>query len=152
MTKQLRRLRSSAQRMPVVAGLTAMLLIGAMGAHVSGGGLVQRAVADAALPVTVPTGPITDIGWAVCAAGGGLVRAKGVLSCNRVAFNLYRVVFPVPVSACSYLATIGLPGPGFPPPGEISVAGDPSPFVINVATYNGAGASTPGFFHIEVNC
>lgn len=93
--------------------------------------------------------------WAVVDAGGGLVRSFGATNSVQVTVGIYRVLFDTNVTDCAYVATIGLPGAGNPPAGEIAVASDPAnPNAVRVDTYGSAGAGNPADrpFHLAVHC
>ena len=90
--------------------------------------------------------------WAVVDDNGVLVRSFRATNSVHVAVGIYRVFFDTNVSGCAYVATIGLPGQGNPPPGEISVASSPIPNGVRVDTANNAGAPADRPFHLAVHC
>ena len=90
--------------------------------------------------------------WAVVDAGGNLIRGLGAVASSRSSAGVYEVLFNRNVTYCAYVATIGLPGQGNPPPGEISVASSPKPNGVRVDTANSAGAPADRPFHLAVHC
>jgi hypothetical protein len=90
--------------------------------------------------------------WAVVDANGNLVRDLGANVSSRLNVGVYEVRFNRDVTGCAYVATIGLPGQGNPPPGEISVASSPNPNGVRVDTANNAGAPADRPFHLAVHC
>ncbi len=90
--------------------------------------------------------------WAVVDANGNLIRDLGAIASNRLNAGVYEVRFNRNVTHCAYVATIGLPGQGNPPPGEISVASSPNPNGVRVDTANNAGAPADLPFHLAVHC
>ena len=90
--------------------------------------------------------------WAVVDANGNLIRDLGAIASNRLNAGVYEVRFNRTVTRCAYVATIGLPGQGNPPPGEISVASSPNPNGVRVDTANNAGAPADLPFHLAVHC
>ena len=90
--------------------------------------------------------------WAVVDAAGNLIRNLGAVASSRLASGVYEVRFNKNVTHCAYVATIGLPGQGNPPPGEISVASSPNANGVRVDTANDAGAPADRPFHLAVHC
>lgn len=91
--------------------------------------------------------------FAVVRANGELVRGCNALEAEPGdGDGVYRVLFSQNVSRCAWVATIGLPNDGVPPPGEISVAGLINPNAVQVRTFisNGNPADRP--FHLAVHC
>jgi hypothetical protein len=91
---------------------------------------------------------------AVCLANGALVAARSdnVANCARAAAGNYLVAVNNPVTHCTFVATIGLPGQGIPPAGEIGVAQGPANNTVRVVTRNSAGALADRPFHLVVAC
>lgn len=141
----------------VLAGLVVALGVTVGQAHAAQGGAPKLAptatpVPPTATPVSVPA-PSTIAGWAVVQPNGALARGRNVTASGQVATGAYRVLFNSTVAGCSYQATIGLAMPGFPPPGEISVAPLPgNPNAVGVATYDSAGNLVNLPFHLLVVC
>jgi Collagen triple helix repeat (20 copies) len=108
---------------------------------------------------TGPQGPKGDKGdpatrlWAVVNANGSLARSSGATASIRIALSKYQVTFNQDVRACSYLATLGNPGAGDPPPGAIVTAlrfGTTN--AVWVQTWNLAGTTVDSNFHLAVFC
>lgn len=90
--------------------------------------------------------------FAVVRADGKLVRDCGALNSNKIAVGVYEVRFIPGVRKCAWVATIGLPGQGVSPNGEISVAGAAVPQGVVVRTFNPAGVPADRPFHLAVHC
>jgi hypothetical protein len=91
--------------------------------------------------------------WAVVNAGGNLVRDFRATASANLAVGGYEVLFDTDVTACAYVATIGLPGTGNPPSGQISVAtSSANPNGVRVDTTDAVGAPNNRPFHLAVHC
>jgi hypothetical protein len=102
---------------------------------------------------TGPQGPPATKLWAVVLADGSLVRSSGATASSRITDGEYRVDFNQNVTACAYLATIGNPQAGGPPPGAIVTAlrvGTTN--AVYVATFDLAGTHADRNFHLAVFC
>ncbi|MFZ1430181.1 MAG: hypothetical protein WAS21_25835 [Geminicoccaceae bacterium] len=91
---------------------------------------------------------------AVCLAAGGIDagQSENALACNIAGVGDYRVVIGNAVSACTYVATLGNPGGGVPPAGQIGVARVPAANTLRVQTRNAAGVAANRSFHLVVAC
>jgi hypothetical protein len=91
---------------------------------------------------------------AVCLENGALAAARSdnVASCVRNAVGDYEVRVNNPVTHCTFVATLGLPGVGVPPPGEIGVAQGSANNRVRVLTRTSAGALANRPFHLVVAC
>jgi hypothetical protein len=93
---------------------------------------------------------------AVCTAAGAIVaaRSENANACIKVAGGAgnYRVVINNAVNRCTFVATLGLPGAGLPPPGEIGVSQGAAANIVRVQTRNSAGAVADRPFHLVVAC
>jgi hypothetical protein len=91
---------------------------------------------------------------AVCLGNGNLVpaRSDNVANCVRNGAGNYDVIVNNSVTHCTFVATIGLPGVGVPPAGEIGVAQGPANNIVRVVTRNSAGALADRPFHLVVAC
>ena len=91
---------------------------------------------------------------AVCLAAGGIDvgQSENVLACNIVGAGNYRVVIGNNVNNCTFVATLGSPGGGLPPIGEIGVAQGPTANQVRVQTRDAAGAAANRSFHLFVAC
>lgn len=90
--------------------------------------------------------------YAVVDAAGDLVRDCGADDSDRPAVGGYRVLFNQDVSNCAWVATIGLPGVGNPPTGQVSVAGLANLNGVAVKTSDDAGNAVNLPFHLAVHC
>jgi hypothetical protein len=91
--------------------------------------------------------------FAVINANGTLVRGLGVASAQRLANGVYEVIFNRNISRCAYVATMGDPGTGVGPPGEIGVASrGGNPNGVFVTTYNSGGILADRPYHLAVHC
>lgn len=90
--------------------------------------------------------------FAVVRANGTLARGCGAVAAEHVALGVYRVHFAGNVNRCAWVATIGLPDDGVPPPGQISVAGLVNPKRVQVRTYDCACKPADLPFHLAVHC
>lgn len=102
--------------------------------------------------------PAEDLGVAILSAvvdsDGTFVRGSGVLSAANLNSGSYEVIFRRNVRACTYVATIGIPGStGAAFPGEINVAGRATdPNGVFVDTQDSAGNDENHPFHLIVFC
>lgn len=125
-------------------------------------GAITSAKLDAALANLLPK-------WAVVNADGTLSRGTTGAASTKVNDGIYKVTFPTDVSACAWVATIGLPNAAVPPTGLVTTYLNPDEDKksITVRTYpavdEGAGAlnaSDPNEnedeadrpFHVAVTC
>lgn len=91
--------------------------------------------------------------YAVVNAAGVIQRDCGANNSDNPAVGGYRVFFNQDVSNCAWVATIGLPGAGVPPTGQVSVAGLLNfPNGVAVRTSNDGGAAVNLPFHLAVHC
>jgi hypothetical protein len=115
---------------------------------------VEGAVAvptSTATPTVIP--PSVIAGWAVVLPNGAIARQRNVVASAWTGVGTYVVTFAGNVTRCVYNATIGLPGPGLPWPGEIGVAGSAAnPNAVTVQTWNSAGVPMNMGFHLTVIC
>jgi hypothetical protein len=82
-----------------------------------------------------------------------MARSAGTTSAGHVITGGYEILFNQDISNCVYLATIGNPGVGNPPNGEIAVAQRTSNAkAVYVETRNDAGTLTDTPFHLAVIC
>lgn len=91
---------------------------------------------------------------AVCRAPGGIVVAKSenAAACNKLGLGAYEVIIGNNVNACTFVATLGLPGTGTPAAGEIGVSQGSANNRVRVQTRNSAGAAADRAFHLVVAC
>jgi hypothetical protein len=97
--------------------------------------------------------PATKL-FAVVDSESAYVRGSGVVEVTQIATGTFDVVFNQDVSACAYLATLGVADATAPPPkGQIGVAGSPASsnaVRVEVQTSTGTAANRP--FHLAVLC
>jgi hypothetical protein len=102
----------------------------------------------------------TVAGWAVVSAQGHLARGSGAIN-SFILKNTkgksfpgdYQVTFTTDVSACSYQASLGNPGSGRPPVGDVGVArrtGNRDAVYVRTVNVKGFGANEG--FYLEVIC
>jgi hypothetical protein len=107
---------------------------------------------------TGATGPPPTTLWAVVEENGTLARhGGGVVESKEPAAGEYEVVFDRHVSECAYTATLGSPGFGEAPSGEIGVASRKvliidKPEAVYVHTYDSTGTTAARPFHLVVSC
>jgi hypothetical protein len=93
---------------------------------------------------------------AVCLANGALVaaRSENVNACALIAGNPgdYRVAIGNAVNTCTFVATLGLPGTGLPPAGQIAVSQGGANNIVRVQTRSAAGVPANRPFHLVVAC
>jgi hypothetical protein len=91
---------------------------------------------------------------AVVAANGVLKRGDGATSSGKIGTGIYGVDFPIDITYCAVVPTLGETGEkGAVPAGFITVAGLTSdPKGIFIATYNFAGHRKDFPFHVDVAC
>ena len=121
-----------------------------------GGGAIKESSLGL-VPAAVNSGSAAGVDlWAVVNADGVLVRAKGTGAGDpaaRTATGVYHVIFNRDVRGCAYLATLGHPSTGGPPPGQVSVASHATNVAaVRVRTENDAGAVADRAFHLLVTC
>jgi hypothetical protein len=114
--------------------------------------------AKEALAVVVPKPVITkpehccvSTFWAVIERNGSIVRGRNVVSAQKVANHVgwYEVIFTADVSKGVYQATIGRPGIGTEPTGEICVAARFSNANgVWIDTHDSTGAYADRAFHV----
>lgn len=94
--------------------------------------------------------------FAVVRGDGELVRGCKAAVSVRLNVGRYRVTFAQDVTACAYVATLGLPnfpGGGFVPPmGEIFVSPGNNANQVLVWTSNSMGVFADRPFHLAVHC
>ncbi|MCB1379682.1 MAG: hypothetical protein KDK89_15135 [Alphaproteobacteria bacterium] len=91
--------------------------------------------------------------WAVILPTGVTSRGDGNASSTRLSTGQYQVIFRRNLVNCAYVATIGNPGTGTQPPGEITVAlraGNNNG--VFISTHDSAGNFSDRGFHLFVNC
>lgn len=114
---------------------------------------IPAPTATTATPIPPAAVPSDVAGWAVVQPNGSLARGANVVTTGRRATGIYGVSFASNVGDCTYQATIGLALPGGPPPGEVSVAPlNGNPTVVQVRTFDSAGAAMDLPFHLLVVC
>ena len=91
---------------------------------------------------------------AVVDNAGTLARGYRAVSATRTALGRYQVTFERNVSACSYTASVGLPGSsGTELFGTVSVAPKSGkPKAVFVETFDTSGAPADRGFHLIVAC
>lgn len=91
---------------------------------------------------------------AVVKSDGTLVRGKGATGASHLTpTGEYQVDFGRKVSNCAYVATIGDPGTGVAPSGEITVATrSGNPDAVFVETNDSSGNRSDRPFHLQVSC
>jgi hypothetical protein len=100
-----------------------------------------------------PGAPATSLWAVVTGSDGSLVRSSGATASSHITAGQYRVTFNRDVTACSYLATIGNPQAGEPPPGAIITALRVlTTNAVYVATFDLAGTHADRNFHLAVFC
>lgn len=116
--------------------------------------LAAAALLGVACPVYAAGGPPPLVGFTAVVCNGALARGKGVSGVTKIATGQFEVLFTMPVTACTSVATIGLPGSiGVSPPGEITVVGRSGKSNgVFVTTSNSAGGSADRCFHLVVAC
>jgi len=134
----------------VIAGLTAVVAPGAIGAA---GGNRDNAGPVATGESADPTVAKKDR-WAVVNSDGTFARGKGVTFVETSGTGNYIVHFDKNVRACTYLGTIGLSGAsGTESPGFITTVGAAVDVnAVFVTTDDIAGASALRGFHLYVGC
>ena len=121
-----------------------------------GGGAIKESSLDATQLKKVDEAATADgvTLQAVVAETGTSSRNRGATSTTKTATGVYQVVFNADVKSCAYFATLGDPGDGAPPAGEIAVsslAGNANGVL--VVTRDSAGAATVDRpFHLIVSC
>jgi hypothetical protein len=90
--------------------------------------------------------------FAVVDSAGSLARNCGAVNSDNLAVGDYRVLFNQDVSNCAWVATIGLPGVGIPPTGQVSVAGLANLNGVAIRTSGDRGAAVNLPFHLAVHC
>jgi len=91
---------------------------------------------------------------AVVDAGGTLARGRGATGTVHNDTGIYEVDFAKDVTACSYTATIGLPGTtGSSDPGTVAVAGrSGTPNGVYIQTFDKKGHPLDLGFHLILAC
>jgi hypothetical protein len=91
---------------------------------------------------------------AVCRAAGGIVvaRSENANACNIFGIGAYEVILGNNVNQCTVTATLGLPGGGAPPAGEIAVSQGSANNRVRVQTRDSVGAPANRAFHLVVAC
>jgi hypothetical protein len=94
--------------------------------------------------------------WAVVNNDGVMIRSKGAAlgdPASRTNTGTYHVFFNRDVRGCSYVATLGNPGTGGPPTGQVTVGSHPTNVAgVSVRTENDGGAVADKPFHLAVFC
>jgi hypothetical protein len=92
-------------------------------------------------------------GWAVVNSNGTFARGKNVVSTSSQGVGRYQVIFTRRTVHCAYEATIGQPGTGTAPGGEITTATrSTNKHGVWIATYNDSGGNSPRPFHLALLC
>jgi hypothetical protein len=83
-----------------------------------------------------------------------VVRGTPGTSAQKVALGDVFVKFPVDVSECTWIATVGNPGSTTAPPDFTSVRGNSSqgPLVVQVLTWDTSGSEVAANFHLAAIC
>jgi hypothetical protein len=92
--------------------------------------------------------------FAVVDVDGALVRGDGVMSVTQLGTGLFDVRFNQDVSACAWIATLGV-ADGVAPPakGQVGVAGMPDgPNGVRIEAQTSTGAAVDRPFHLAVLC
>jgi hypothetical protein len=121
-----------------------------------GGGAIKESSLGL-VPAAVAAGSAAGLNlWAVVNNDGLLVRGRGQAAgdpVGRTNTGIYHVIFNRDVRGCAYLATLGNPGTGGPPAGEVSVASHPANVnAVRVRTANPNGAVADRPFQLAVTC
>lgn len=121
-----------------------------------GGGSIKESSLGL-VPAAVNAGSAAGVDlWAVVNNDGVLVRGKGGAPgdpAGRTSTGIYHVIFNRDVRACAYTATLGTPGTGNPPSGQLSVASHATNVAaVRVRTENDDGALADRGFHLAVMC
>uniref|UniRef100_B8HR20 Secreted protein n=1 Tax=Cyanothece sp. (strain PCC 7425 / ATCC 29141) TaxID=395961 RepID=B8HR20_CYAP4 len=95
-----------------------------------------------------------DERFAVVSSTGTLARSVGVVSAAKLTgTGNYQVIFNRNVTECVYEATIGNPGTGVAPAGQITVASRAGNVNgVFIKTYDSAGRASDRPFHLYVGC
>jgi hypothetical protein len=125
-----------------------------------GGGAIKESTLD---PTKLDAKKIGKVNSAAAADGltrhaviselGAVVRGRGAASASKTGAGQYQVVFDADVHNCAYFATLGDPGAGLPPIGEIgtgSATGNANGVVVVTRDSTGANVDRP--FHLTVSC
>lgn len=91
---------------------------------------------------------------AVCRAAGGIIaaRSENAAACNILGAGSYEVIIGNNVNACTFVATLGLPGGGLPVAGQIGVSQGSANNRVRVQTRDAAGVAANRAFHLVVAC
>ncbi len=91
--------------------------------------------------------------FAVVSEAGELARGAGVAEVTKLATGSYRVTFNQTITACAYIATIGVTGAEGFAQGLVDVGGAiGTTNAVFVQTLNTAGTATSKPFHLAVIC
>jgi len=90
---------------------------------------------------------------AIVNADGALARGSRIVSTARLGVGSYEVVTDRNVTTCFFTGTIGVPGAGASPAGQIDVAARSGvPNAVFVRTSDSTGVLSDRPFHLKVNC
>jgi hypothetical protein len=125
-----------------------------------GGGAIKESTLD---PSKLDAKKIGKVNSAAAADGltrhaviselGAVVRGRGATSASKTGAGQYQVVFDADVRNCAYFATLGDPGAGAPPIGEIGTSSLPgNANGVFLVTRDSEGTNVDRPFHLTVSC